>query len=112
MPKTLKTRRGGTLNYSEYRGGANMDEEDEMKEEMKGGKLRKHVSKGLRKRVKRGGNMQEEEIIEEMKGGKLRKRGYKGLRKSVKRGGSSLGGMFGGMESVTGTINSLFGTKF
>jgi hypothetical protein len=33
-------------------------------------------------------------------------------RKTVKRGGSSLGGMFGGMDSITGTINSYFGTKF
>ena len=30
----------------------------------------------------------------------------------VKRGGSSLGGMLGGMDSITGTINSFFGTKF
>ncbi len=38
--------------------------------------------------------------------------GSKRRRKTVKRGGSSLGGMFGGMDSITGTINSYFGTKF
>jgi hypothetical protein len=38
--------------------------------------------------------------------------GSKRRRKTVKRGGSSLGGIFGGMDSITGTINSYFGTKF
>lgn len=41
--------------------------------------------------------------------------GYKKRRRTVKRvrrGGSSLGGMFGGMTTITDTINSLFDTKF
>ncbi len=41
--------------------------------------------------------------------------GYKKRRrtaKRVRRGGSSLGGMFGGMNTITDTINSIFDTKF
>ena len=124
MPKTLKKRKGGALNYSEYRGGANMEEK--LKKFMKGGKR----GGALNYSEYRGGaNM--EEIEDEMVGGKLRKRGgapihdnklgdmvlkggSKRQRKSVKRvkRGGTLGGMFGGMNTVTDTVNSLFGTKF
>ena len=154
MPKTLKKRKGGALNYSEYRGGANMEEKlkkfmkggkrggalnyseyrgganmEEKEDEMVGGKLRKRGGALNYSEYRGGANMEEKE--DEMVGGKLRKRGgapihdnklgdmvlkggSKRQRKSVKRvkRGGTLGGMFGGMNTVTDTVNSLFGTKF
>ena len=107
MPKTLKKRRGGALNYSEYRGGANMEEE--LEDDMVGGKLRRRGGTLNYSEYLGGAPLHDNKLGDMMKGGskRRRKRG-----KSIKRGGSTLGGMFGGMNSVTGTINSLFGTKF
>ena len=93
MTKSKTRRHGGALKFSEYRGGANMDLE---KDEMVGGKFRRRG----------GAPLQDNKLGDRMKGGSKRR------RKTVKRGGSSLGGMFGGMDSFTDTVNSMLGTKF
>jgi hypothetical protein len=68
-----------------------------------GGKLRK----------RRGGAPIHDNKLGDMvlKGGSKKRRKSVKRGKSIKRGGT-LGGMFGGMNTVTDTVNSFFGTKF
>jgi len=71
-------------------------------------------NKSRKNKTRRGGNKLNTNTL--IGGNKLNTNtligGSKRRRSRVKRGGSSVGGMLGGMDSITGTINSFFGTKF
>ncbi len=117
--RNRKTRRGGNgckLNTEtpfegkQMGGGLHFSELEEPK--LRGGKIHLNTLSELEPTL-RGGKLNTNSL-DELEEPKIRG-GYKKRRrtaKRVRRGGSSLGGMFGGMTTITNTINSMFDTKF